>query len=730
MPDGTLSRLEFDSWKQTVYDPNDTVLESEWYDGRINQLIDEQLIADGKDPIREKAAAEKAARHANTPGIMHLDTLGRPILSVEHNRDGEQDEFYLTTVSLDTEGNLRKVTDARGNDVVRYKYDMLGKMVFQDSMDAGKRWLFTNILGLPVRTWDERNREFQYFYDVAHRPSYSKVTGGDGSVTLDHIFDLIVYGESLLEEGRDNETDLQQRNVLGQPIRYFDTAGFIETPAFDFKGQPRSTTRKLLKDYKSVANWTEGDHAGELENESFTFTTQTDAMGRVTRQITPDRSILTPSYNEAGLLSAQKVIHAGSENEVVYINAISYNEKGQRERIQYGNDVVTRFSYDKETFRLKRLESKKRDNSLLQDLHYTYDPVGNITTIEDLSQAVTFFSNSRIEPKNEYTYDALYRLIEATGKENSESLIYGDCDNWNDKPFTHLLNTNDPFGVRNYTQQFQYDAVGNILQMKHTAAGGGWTRGYTYEQNNNRLVSTFVGGISNPRHYTRYRHHTKHGYLEELPHLESISWNFKEEVVRTIRQRCGDVDANTPMTTYYQYDGQGQRIRKITENETAGGTHASKMEERIYVSGYEVYKNHHGRLAGLERSTLSLMDEGHRFVMIETRNEIDDDTERQLVRYQLHNHLGSASLELDQRAQIISYEEYHPFGTTAFQAKNQAIRSVAKRYRYTGMERDEETGLEYHSARYYLPWLGRWLSSDPIGIEGEGICFVILITTQ
>jgi RHS repeat-associated protein len=91
------------------------------------------------------------------------------------------------------------------------------------------------------------------------------------------------------------------------------------------------------------------------------------------------------------------------------------------------------------------------------------------------------------------------------------------------------------------------------------------------------------------------------------------------------------------------------------------------------------------------------------------------------VRYQLHNHLGSAALELDgtSAARVISYEEYHPFGTTAFQAKNSDIKSAAKRYRYTGMERDEETGLEYHSARYYMPWLGRWLNSDPIGIEGS-----------
>jgi RHS repeat-associated protein len=69
---------------------------------------------------------------------------------------------------------------------------------------------------------------------------------------------------------------------------------------------------------------------------------------------------------------------------------------------------------------------------------------------------------------------------------------------------------------------------------------------------------------------------------------------------------------------------------------------------------------------------------------------------------------------------VISYEDYHPFGTTSFQAKNKTIKAAAKRYRYTGMERDEESGLEYHNARYYLPWLGRWLNTDPNGI-GDGV---------
>ena len=64
------------------------------------------------------------------------------------------------------------------------------------------------------------------------------------------------------------------------------------------------------------------------------------------------------------------------------------------------------------------------------------------------------------------------------------------------------------------------------------------------------------------------------------------------------------------------------------------------------------------------------------------------------------------------------YEEYHPYGTAAWRAASSAFAVSAKRYRYTGMERDEETGLALHGVRMYAPWLGRWCSSDPIGLGG------------
>lgn len=715
MPDGSFSKVEFDSWKQTVYDANDTALESDWYKKRTENTRPD-FIAD----LKEQQAAAKTAFHTNTPNVLHFDTLGRPVLTNEHYKNSitGASELYTTQVQLDIEGNVRTVTDARGNTVMQYKYDMLGNKVYQNSTDAGQRWLLTNILGKPLRTWDGRNHEFQYFYDLAQRPTNSMVLGGDSTI-LYHVFDRIIYGESLLAADRSNEADLQARNILGQIIQHYDTGGLIDTPNYDFKGQPLAITRRLFKKYKETANWTDANLGADLEPETFTFRTETDALGRMSKQTAPDGSMIIPSYNEAGLLNGESVLHSGSAVALTYIKDIHYNEKGQREKIIYGNDVSTKFEYDKETFRLKRLESKRKNGDILQCLLYTYDPVGNITTIEDLSQPITFFSNSQVEPKSEYTYDTLYRLIQATGKENDKALAWGTCDNWNDTAFIQKnYNWADPLAVRRYTQKFQYDAVGNILQMKHEAAGGNWTRNYEYEISNNRLKTTYIGNSSTPASYTRYHHHTQHGFMEELPHLEKIVWNFKEEVVLTTRQRC--TNDNIPATTYYQYDGSGQRIRKITENQATAGAAVSLKEERIYLSGYELYKKHLGADAGLERSSLSLIDQGSRFVMIETRNDIDDGTEKQLTRYQLYNHLGSAALELDDKAKVISYEEYHPYGTTAFQLQNSTIKAVAKRYRYTGMERDEETGLSYHSARYYLPWLGRWLSADPIGI-GDGV---------
>ncbi|MDR1346784.1 MAG: hypothetical protein LBK03_08815, partial [Bacteroidales bacterium] len=85
-----------------------------------------------------------------------------------------------------------------------------------------------------------------------------------------------------------------------------------------------------------------------------------------------------------------------------------------------------------------------------------------------------------------------------------------------------------------------------------------------------------------------------------------------------------------------------------------------------------------------------------------------------VIRYQYDNHLGSACLELDDTGDIISYEEYHPFGTTSYRSGRTEIEVSLKRYKYCGKERDEETGLYYYGMRYYAAWLCRFVSVDPL----------------
>ncbi|HNP50792.1 MAG TPA: SpvB/TcaC N-terminal domain-containing protein [Nitrosomonas nitrosa] len=704
LPNGTFSKVEFDSWQQRSFDPNDTVQDSAWYSERGSP--DPQAAA-SDDP--EQRAAWLAARHYDTPAVVHLDTLGRPVLSVEHNRieqtdqagnvTSTEDQYYLTQIRLDIESNAREIIDARENAVMRYSYNLLGARVYQDSMDSGERWTLPNIAGNPLRAWDSRDHVVTTTYDILQRPLTMHVQGGDGNTPLDNVFERIIYGE-------DSPND-KSNNLRGQVLSHYDTAGKVQSIRYDFKGNLLEGSRRFATDYKNVVNWPENNPDALLDNnEPFVQSTEYDALNRVTRAITPDGSMTEPTYNAANLLETVSVTQQGNTQE--FVSNIDYDEKGQRQQITYGNGVTTTYRYDPQTFRLTHLQTRTANNSGLQDLHYIYDPVGNITEIEDQAIPTVFYDNQIMEPKCRYSYDPLYRLIAASGKEHVAQIDHGLFDNFDDLPYLRNLNPGDPMAWRNYSQCYQYDRVGNILQMQHTANGASWTRVYEYETNNNRLNNTTVGNNT----YS-YPHHVQHGFMNSMPHLSVMAWNFKDELQAVARQV---VNNGIPETTYYVYDGSGQRIRKVNENPGGG----SIKDERLYLGGVEIYRKRTGNNAGLERTTLHVMGDQSRIAMIDTRNEVDDGTDSRTVRYQFGNHLGSASLEVNGSGRVTSYEEYHPYGTTAYQATDLSVRMAAKRYRYTGMERDEETGFGYHGARYYVPWLGRWVAADPIGV-GDGV---------
>ena len=75
---------------------------------------------------------------------------------------------------------------------------------------------------------------------------------------------------------------------------------------------------------------------------------------------------------------------------------------------------------------------------------------------------------------------------------------------------------------------------------------------------------------------------------------------------------------------------------------------------------------------------------------------------------------------------MISYEEYYPYGSTSYQAVRSQT-ETPKRYRFTGKERYDKRGLRITARGTHAPWLGRWVSGDPVGLTDESI-FTCMLT--
>jgi RHS repeat-associated protein len=859
-PNHTWEKVVFDPWQQTSWDVNDTVarfdlasrtasvrdptadphvggffqkLPSEshgpcWYDLRTDPAkalvqwpdVDAQgnpLAGNANRRASEKTAAERASAHANTPTTAHFDVLGRPFLTVAHNRvvckdhalDGKPDEEVCTRVELDIEGNQRSVRDAithteardasgntvaiddpLGRIVMRYAYDMLGNRIHQLSMEAGARWMLNDVAGKPIRSWESRGHHFTTTYDALRRPLNQYVRGSSAESDprtrnpanpRGLLVDKIDYGEAV--------ANAEALNLRTRIHRHSDSAGIATNArldaggtaslAYDFKGNLLCSSRQLISHYKEIPDWGANPQP-QLDAETFESSTRYDALNRPIQSVAPHSSltrpghpnrinVIQPVFNEANLLERLDVWleqaaeptslldPAGDVPSPVGVADIDYDAKGQRLRIDYKNGASTVYSYDPLTFRLTQLQTRRRASDFISDnpqqpdpawpgryvqnLHYTYDPTGNITHIQDDAQQTIFFANQRVEPSNDYTYDALYRLIQATGREH-----LGQNGNQQRHPptaqdafnafHTRIDHPGNGQAMGTYIERYVYDAVGNFLQMQHRGsdpAHQGWTRAYDYlepslieagtgtaPKTSNRLTRTTLnpaGTTPQPEIYG----HDAHGNMTRMAHLPLMLWDYRDQLLATARQVVNN--GGTPETTYYVYDASGQRIRKVTERQSTAPDVATKKEERIYLGASEIYRKYEadGSSLELERETLHVMDDKQRVALVETRTfprTSDPGDPLLLIRYQLGNHLGSASLELDDQAQIISYEEYAPYGSSTYQAVRSQT-ETAKRYRFTGKERDEESGLYYSKRRYLSAWLGRWTAADPMGLIDE-----------
>ena len=709
-PNHTFQKTVIDPWRQQDWDVNDTVLVDPAADPDIGPLARRlprqdywptwfQHRVNGELGPVEADAARKAAAHADTPTTGFFDPLGRGFLSVAHNRverDGAAVNTFLSTRSrLDIQGNVRVAIDPLERPFIRYGYDLRSRLLHQSSADAGERWLISDVGDSQMLAYNSRGFRVRTEYDGLRRPTSIFVRAGEGH---ERLTERAEYGEL--------QPDAAARNLRGQLYRQFDEAGAAISARYDFKGNLLRSERRLLRDYRGEVDWSKSP---QLEEDFFGSETDYDALNRPRALTAPDRSVVRPVFNEANLVERLDVRLKGASAFQPYVSRIAYNARGQRISVRYANGVENRTSYDPLTFRLSHVKTVRSGGPDLQDLRYVYDPVGNIVSTADDAQQTVYFRNHVVGASSSYAYDAVYRLIEADGREHASTPGRPQTSDF-DADRSHLLLPGDGQAMHRYRERYRYDSVGNILELIHTAPDrGSWRRRYLYDEigANNHLTQTQVGEA-----HERYAYDLD-GNLIRTPHLHAMEWDFRDQLAATSAQAA---EAETAETTYYRYNAAGARVRK-----THADRRGHRRHERIYLGIFELYREYDRDGVSHERTTLNVGVDDRRFALIETS------AEETTIRYQFDNLIGSVGLELDEHGAIISYEEYYPFGGTSYQGGRSVVEVKRKRYRYTGKERDEESGLYYYGARYYASWLGRWTSCDPAGfVDGPNLFAYVL----
>ena len=548
--------------------------------------------------------------------------------------------------------------------------------------------------------------------------------------------------------------------------------------AYDFKGNLLRSTRRLVSDYKAIpdwrepATWTPRSFEGSTRYDALNRPIQSIAPhSSLTRAERPKQfNVIQPVFNEANLLERVDVwLERGAEpaalldpdNEApspVGVANIDYDAKGQRLRIDYKNGASTLYSYDPLTFRLTNSHPAQRgcltrrrpaaphrrlagQSGAEPALHLRprrqHHPHPRRRAADDLLQEQARRAEQRLhlrralpaDPGNRPRTPGAGRHIRRV--RSRRSLVWRQRLRGPGGTFA----PNDGNAMGTYIERYVYDAVGNFLQMQHRGsdpAQAGLDARYDYVEAS--LIEDGNGGtpLKTSNRLTRTHAEARTAQLPTgrvLPcTTPTATWcacrtwaaaRPGRTCTGTTRTSCArpiwaaaarPSTSTTPQASACAKCGRRRRASPKSASTSAASRSSASTRRRR--------DRHQPQTATLERETLHVMDDKQRIALVETRT-LDTRRQRpmprQLIRYQFGNHLGSASLELDEQAQIISYEEYAPYGSSTYQAVRSQT-ETAKRYRYSGKERDNESGLYYSEARYYADWLGRWTAADPKGL--------------
>jgi insecticidal toxin complex protein TccC len=566
-----------------------------------------------------------------------------------------------------------------------YRYALSGPLT-RESRDAGWQVDLLDAGGSLWRSYTARDHQWRREYDALRRPSAVWLASGMSS--SERCTERLYYGD----DPKTNAETARIANLRGRLVRHYDTAGLREITSYSLGGGIREERRRFLQQRDWLSDWPATAEAAEAHLEATPDTSrwQQTAVGEELMLLDAAGHRHRCAWYVSGRPAGSWLQLDGGPEQAV-VSALSYSADHQLLHERAGNDVTTDCEYDPQTRRLSRTTTTRAapgsTATVLQDLRYTYDRVGNVTRLEDQAVRVKYFRNQRVAAVRTYRYDWLYQLLEATGREQANAGQEGAA----------FPPPGDPTALVNYTRTFQYDTAGNLMRTGHQGATQ-YALELTVSPDSNRAVASSSAGAVEEQFDAQ-------GNLQRLGSVQPLSWSAANQLSRAVQlsRPEGEDDAEA-----YGYAGAG-RVRKWSSQQAKAVTHQREVR---YLPGLERRTNTAtGEALDVVSSTVAGQTAMHCLHWRANRpSGLDNDTRR----YSVSDHLGSSSLELDQSGQRLSAEEYYPYGGTAVWLPRSQVEGNYKFVRYSGKERDV-SGLYYYGFRYYAPWLSRWINPDPAG---------------
>ena len=627
--------------------------------------------------------------------------------------DGSSTSFAYSPI-----GELLQTTDADGYKTI-YQYDRLGRLTKRVHPDAG------------TTTWA---------YDPAGNVIEKKtanLAGQGTAIQYDYTFNRL--------------SDIRYPLRPENDVHYqYDKAGRITLR------QDGTGTEEFV--YAPLGNVAQSVRKVVIPTETAVYVFRTtfkhDSFGRMRDIVYPDGEAVHYGYKTGGLLQSVTGVKNGQQN--IYLKNRQYDEQSRKTLQLYGNGVQTNYEYDERRQWMTHTHTELPDGTTLQDLSYTYDAAGNITNIQHDDLAISAAQSGKYF--NEYTYDAQYRLVESygdrykfratyspAGRQGSRLIdaagVYAEMEfGYDAEKASHQ--PRNIYDTQNETADLFWDANGNLAQVilrKQNAArfhewdeenrlrfvlGEKFAGYYGYDANGERVYKltgtssidqvnsghtraqvVFDDAVLYPNPYivVTPKGYTKHYYAGTERLATSIGGGGLG--VQDTAWSCIDKPTQDEVKKveifYRAYESQDPFMQQgiLSDTVPTADIRGDKQEELFYRGGAVLMDN------------LSLLNKRDMLYYAILDNAKTNKQEKE-VFYCHSDHLGSANWITESVGKPIQYIQYAPFGELLV---NETSGGYDERYKFTGKERDAETGYDYFGARYYSYALGGyWLSVDPM----------------